>query len=78
MIFLILLNKGWVMTMDERSREHRRMKKEQEKSEKGAKGEKLKGAGSKRGNCLRSREHGAPLTEAHFLCEDLMNDIEHC
>ncbi len=40
------------------------MKKEQGKCEKGAKGEKLKGAGSKRGNCKRSREHGPPLTEA--------------
>ncbi len=41
------------------------MKKEQGKSEKGAKGNKLKGAGSKGGNCKRSREHGPPLTEAH-------------
>ncbi len=48
-----------------RSREHRKMKKEQGKGEKGAKGKKLKGAGSERGNCKRSREHGPPLTEAH-------------
>ncbi len=48
-----------------RSREHRTMKKGQGKGEKGAKGNKLKGAGSKRGNCKRSREHGPPLTEAH-------------
>ncbi len=41
------------------------MKKEQGKSKKGAKGQKLKGAGSKRGNCKRSREHGPPLTEVH-------------
>lgn len=44
------------------------MKKEQGKSEKGAKGKKLKGAGSKRENCDRSREHGPPLTEAHLRC----------
>ncbi len=50
-----------------RSREHRKMKNEQEKSEKGAKGKKLKGAGSKRGDCKRSREHGPPLTEAQRL-----------
>ncbi len=43
------------------------MKKEQGKSEKGAKGKKIKGAGSKRGNCKRSREHGPPLTEAQLL-----------
>ena len=42
------------------------MKKEQGKSEKRAKGEKLKGAGSRRGNYKRSREHGPPLTEAHI------------
>ncbi len=48
-----------------RSREHRKMKKEQGKTEKGAKGKKLKGAGRKRGNCKGSREHGPPLTEAH-------------
>ncbi len=47
-----------------RGREHRKMKKEQGKIEKGAKGKKLKGAGSNRGNCKRSREHGPPLTEA--------------
>ncbi len=50
-----------------RSREHRKMKKEQGKSEKGAKDKKLKGAGSKRGNCKRSREHGPPLTEARRI-----------
>ncbi len=50
-----------------RSREHRKMKKEWGKREKGAKGKKLKEAGSKRGNCKRSREHGPPpLTEAHY------------
>ncbi len=50
-----------------RSRMHRKMKKEPGKSEKGAKGKKLKGAGSKRGNCKRSREHESPLTEARKL-----------
>ncbi len=43
------------------------MKMEQGNSDKGAKGKKLKGAGSKRGNCKRSREHGPPLTEAQEL-----------
>ncbi len=43
------------------------MKKEQGKGEKGAKGKKLKGAGSKRGNCKRSREHGSPQTEARYF-----------
>ena len=47
-----------------RSREQRKMKKEQGKSEKGARGRKMKGAGSKGGNCERSRERGPPLTEA--------------
>ena len=37
------------------------MKKEQEKGEKGARGKKLKGAGSKGGNCESSKEHGPPL-----------------
>ncbi len=49
-----------------RSREHRKMKKEQGKGKTGAKDKKLKGAGSKRGNCKRSRERGPPLTEAHL------------
>ncbi len=49
-----------------RSREHRKMKKEQGKIKKGANGKKLKGAGSKRGNCKRSREHGPPLTETQL------------
>ena len=40
------------------------MIKEQGKGEKGAKGKKYKGAGSKRGSCKRSRGHGTPLTEA--------------
>ncbi len=40
------------------------MIKEQGKSNKGSKGKKLKGAGSKRENCKRSKEHGPPLTEA--------------
>ncbi len=51
-----------------------KMKKEQgaqknEKSagncEKGARGKKLKGAGSKGGNCERSKEYAPSLTEAH-------------
>ncbi len=58
-----------------RSREHRKMKKEQGKSEKRAKGKKLKGAGSKRRNCERSREHGPPLTEALF-CFALLGRIK--
>ena len=48
-----------------RSREHRKIRKKQGKSEKGARGKKMKGAGSKGGNCERSKEHGPPLTEAH-------------
>ena len=43
------------------------MKKEQEKIEKGARGKKFKGAGSKGRNCNRSKEHGPSLTEAHYL-----------
>ena len=39
-------------------------KKEQGKSEKGAKDRKLKGAGSEGTNHKRSKEHRPPLTEA--------------
>ncbi len=42
------------------------MKKERGKCDKGARGKKLKGAGSKGVNCERSKEHGPPLTEAHI------------
>ena len=52
--------------------EHSKMKKEQRKNKKGANGKKLKGAGSKRGHCERSREHGPPLTEAQ-LYQDCQN-----
>ncbi len=42
------------------------MKKEQEKSKKkGARGKKLKGAGSVGANSERSKEHRPPKTEAH-------------
>ncbi len=44
------------------------MKKEQGKCEKGARGKKLKGAESRRGNCERSKENEPPLTEAQ-ACE---------
>ena len=49
--------------------EHRKMKKEQEKSEKGARGKKLKGARSKGGNCERSKEHGPPPNRGSMLDE---------
>ncbi len=41
------------------------MKMEQRKKEKGARREKVKGAGSKGAKCERSREQGPPLTEVH-------------
>ncbi len=42
------------------------------KSEKGAKSKKLKGAGSKREDCKRSRVHGAPLTEAQVSLTNII------
>ena len=50
-----------------------KLKRSKEKSEKGTRGKKLKGAGSKGGNCERSKEHGPPQQRLNIKPESTLN-----